>query len=243
MNVAPHLSSMASCPKHVVAFDGDDTLWVDSTGEQDWEGQFKHLAADRLPSQAMERTFRAHLKENGFTIDAVRSALLASGRDACGEALPPDWLAQVEALPKIAATLKIDPARGLEEALECFSNAGHALWIITKGDVVRQAIKLARFGKWQRFSRIEIVPHKTVAAYRSILGNAGVEPNHFLMIGDTLTHDVLPVLRLGGWAAHIPAGRWSVLGPLESMAPLKRLRICRSLGDAASTCLSRTPWR
>ena len=96
------------------------------------------------------------------------------------------------------------------------------LWIITKGDVIRQAIKLARLKQCRAFSRIEIVPHKTMAVYRRILAGADVESSRFLMIGDAFTQDILPVLRLGGRAAHVPAGRWSLLRPLEGFVPARR---------------------
>ncbi|MDB5595158.1 MAG: haloacid dehalogenase [Hyphomicrobiales bacterium] len=237
MTVAPTLASMGPCEPSVVAFDGDDTLWRDGTSEQDWERRFKHLAAGRLPSRAMEEDLRARLKQTGFTIDGVRDALLASGREACGEQLPPEWLAEVETLPELAGTLKIEPTADVDEALDRFSEAGHVLWIITKGDVVLQSIKLARFAQCHRFSRIEIVPRKTAPTYRRILAAAGVEPGRFLMIGDALTQDVLPVLRLGARAAHVPAGRWTLLRPLVGMLPTKRLKVCRTLGDAARICV------
>ena len=147
----------------------------------------------------------------------MRDALLASGRETCGDELPPEWQDEVAALPDLAQGLRIEPAKGLDEALAAFRDAGYVLWIITKGDVIRQAIKLASFGQCHRFSRVEIVSEKTVAAYRRILSNAGIEPSRFLMIGDAFNQDILPVLRLGGRAAHIPAGRWSLLRPLEAI--------------------------
>jgi putative hydrolase of the HAD superfamily len=186
----------------------------------------------------MEHSFRARLKQNGFTIEGVRDALLASGREAGPDKLPGDWLAQVEALPELASTLKIETPRGLDDALSRFSHAGYALWIITKGDVVRQAIKLARFGQSQRFSRIEIVPRKSAAAYKDILDRAGVAPRRFLMIGDAFTQDILPVLRLGSRAVHVPAGRWTLLCRLAAMVPGKRVQVCRSLEEAARLCLT-----
>ena len=56
MNIAPALLKIPTRDQRVVAFDGDDTLWVDSTGEQQWERHFKHLALDRLPCE----TWRQH---------------------------------------------------------------------------------------------------------------------------------------------------------------------------------------
>lgn len=225
----------AGCKQPVVAFDGDDTLWIDSTREQEWERRFRRLAT--LLSPSMEPTFRIFLKQKGFTIAGVHDALLATGRAASAGELPPEWLNHVEALPKLAEALNIKRVSGLDEALSRFGDAGFAIWIITKGDVVRQAIKLARFGQCHRFSRIEIIPCKSAAAYRDILRKSGVDPGRFLMIGDAFTQDVLPVVRLGARAAHVPAGRWALLRPLATIMTGKRVQVCRSLEDAARRCL------
>ena len=81
MNVAPaFLPGLHDRP--VAAFDGDDTLWIDSTEEQEWERRFKHLAADRLPHREMSDRFHAHLNDTSFTIDArARCAARQRARD------------------------------------------------------------------------------------------------------------------------------------------------------------------
>ena len=47
--------------------------------------------------------------------------------------------------------------------------------------------------------------HKTRDTYASILARHGVEPNRFLMIGNSLRSDVLPVVEIGGRAVYVPA--------------------------------------
>jgi len=52
--------------------------------------------------------------------------------------------------------------------------------------------------------------HKTPGVYGAILSRHGVDPNRFLMIGNSLRSDVLPVVNAGGWEAYIPAAlSWS----------------------------------
>lgn len=237
MNIASGLLTGSTPDPRVVAFDGDDTLWIDRTGEQQWERHFKHLAVDRLLGADMARVFQARLKRNGFTIEGVRDALLATGRERCADSLPNEWMEQVEALPDLARALTVEATEGLDKALTALSLSGSALWIITKGDLIRQAIKLAKFGESHRFSRIEIVSRKTPAAYRHILDKANLAPRRFTMIGDAFSHDVLPVLLLGARALHVPAGRWSLLRPLEIMIEGQSFRVCRSLAEAAERYL------
>lgn len=226
----------------VVAFDGDDTLWRDGFDEQDWERRFKHLAADRLPFPGMAERFKRLLDVHGYTIGGVRDALLESARQTSSDDLPPDWLEQVDALPDLCASLEIAPSPHIEH-VEALGRSGREIWIVTKGDLVRQAIKLARFGRAHRFARIEMVPRKNKAAYRSILKNASVDPRRFTMVGDSLAEDVIPVLRTGASAVHVPAGRWTLLRPIEHLLPSGRGRVSANLAEACRTCKSAMPAR
>src|SRR3546814_3661966 len=53
-------------------------------------------------------------------------------------------------------------------------------------------------------SRVEIVSEKDEASYRTILDRHGVDPGEFLMIGNSVRSDILPVLGIGARAAHVP---------------------------------------
>jgi putative hydrolase of the HAD superfamily len=54
------------------------------------------------------------------------------------------------------------------------------------------------------FRTIEIVTDKTPQSYAALLARHHIEPSHFLMIGNSLRSDVLPVLEIGGQAVHVP---------------------------------------
>ena len=57
--------------------------------------------------------------------------------------------------------------------------------------------------------RLEIVGEKSDATYRRILGKYDLDPQGFLMVGNSLRSDILPVIQLGGHAVHIPhADTW-----------------------------------
>jgi putative hydrolase of the HAD superfamily len=76
--------------------------------------------------------------------------------------------------------------------------------LITKGDLVHQTRKVTTSGIDHHFSDIEIVLEKDPDTYAKILHRLGVEPGRFLMIGNSVRSDVLPVLALGGHAIHVP---------------------------------------
>ena len=51
---------------------------------------------------------------------------------------------------------------------------------------------------------IEIVQEKDSKAYKAILTKMGVAPEEFLMVGNSVRSDILPVLEIGSQAVHIP---------------------------------------
>src|SRR5690606_14285397 len=75
---------------------------------------------------------------------------------------------------------------------------------ITKGDLLDQEAKIARSGLAQHFRHVEIVSEKTPNGYNSLLARHGLEPGRFLMVGNSLRSDILPVLEIGGHAVYIP---------------------------------------
>ncbi len=215
----------------VVAFDGDDTLWIDDRDEKRWESHCKRLSVAGLPHPAIAEPFRRRLREIGYTPQAVQHALLDGAREICDGSIPADWRAQVEAIPSCAEWLTLRCPAGLDTALRSLQRRGHTLWIVTKGDLIRQAIKLSCFPFLDRFRLVEIVDRKDVSTYARLLAANGVAPADLTMVGDTFREDVIPVARLGGRGIHVPVGRWVALRPLGRLLPTDRIRICRNLAE------------
>jgi putative hydrolase of the HAD superfamily len=76
--------------------------------------------------------------------------------------------------------------------------------LITKGDLFDQQAKLARSELAPYFENVKVVAEKTLEMYRMLLKGSGIEPQRFLMVGNSLRSDILPVVRLGAHAIHIP---------------------------------------
>jgi putative hydrolase of the HAD superfamily len=82
--------------------------------------------------------------------------------------------------------------------------AAYPLMLVTKGDLFDQELKIDRSGLRPYFRHVEIVSDKTLDSYAALLARHHIDPARFLMIGNSLRSDVLPVVALGGRAVHIP---------------------------------------
>jgi putative hydrolase of the HAD superfamily len=92
---------------------------------------------------------------------------------------------------------------GAAETVEALARE-RDLMLITKGDLFDQESKLERSGLRDYFRHVEVVTRKEPATYQRILQRHGLDPAGFVMVGDSLRSDVLPVLAIGGRAVHIP---------------------------------------
>ncbi|MFZ1791028.1 MAG: HAD hydrolase-like protein, partial [Saprospiraceae bacterium] len=80
----------------------------------------------------------------------------------------------------------------------------YKLVVATKGDLVDQERKLAKSGLDHYFHHIEIMSEKRAGNYQKLIKHLDCHPSEFLMIGNSIKSDVLPVIDLGGNAIHIP---------------------------------------
>jgi len=71
------------------------------------------------------------------------------------------------------------------------------------GKVIGNKLDLAR-----KLARL--MPEKDEATYERIFRRYDIDPSSFVMVGNSLRSDILPVVEAGGWAVHIPAAvSWS----------------------------------
>ncbi len=80
----------------------------------------------------------------------------------------------------------------------------YRLVMATKGDLLDQERKLKKSGLTHHFHHIEIMSEKKEDDYRKLIKRLDIQPHEFLMIGNSLKSDVLPVLNLGGHGIHVP---------------------------------------
>jgi putative hydrolase of the HAD superfamily len=193
----------------VIAFDGDDTLWHSESHFVDAHQRFCELVlpyvddTDRIDEQVIA-TERHNLALYGygskaFTLSLIETAIsLTEGRITSHE------ISAILELGKRLLDHPIELLDGVADVVDELAGGDRRLIVVTKGDLFHQESKVAGSGLADRFSRVEIVSEKDVSTYRRIIDAAEVEPEHFFMIGNSVKSDVLPVVELGGHAAHLP---------------------------------------
>lgn len=80
----------------------------------------------------------------------------------------------------------------------------YRLIVATKGDLLDQERKLRNSGLLGYFHHIEIMSDKKTENYRQLLNHLDIGPQDFLMVGNSLKSDIIPVIELGGKTIHIP---------------------------------------
>ena len=190
-----------------IGFDADDTLWHNETIFEDAHERYLALLARHHDRAAVDRELYATEMRNlglygygikSFALSAIETAInLTAGRIPAGE------LRQILDLAKKMLAHPVELLPGVRETVAALA-ATHALLVITKGDLRDQERKMADSGLAPHFRAVEILSEKDGAAYARILRERGVAPAEFLMVGNSYKSDILPVLELGGAAAHVP---------------------------------------
>jgi len=92
---------------------------------------------------------------------------------------------------------------GVKETLDYLS-ARHDLFLLTKGDVEEQKLKVERSRIEECFRQVMIVPEKDVATYHRVVGELQVDPQQTWMVGNSPRSDINPALAAGLNAVFIP---------------------------------------
>ena len=200
----------------LIAFDGDDTLWHNERSYRAGRDRFhKLLAASGVVLSAedidacVNRTELQNLGHYGYGVSSFVLSLIETAIAVTGGRVTGGDLRGLIDLAKQMLTEEVELLESAREAVTALA-ASHPLMLITKGDLLHQTSKVDRSGLRDRFRFVEVVSAKTPAVYASILARHGVDPGRFLMVGNSVKSDVLPVVELGGWAVHVPAAlSWS----------------------------------
>ena len=194
----------------VIAFDGDDTLWHNETLFSMTQGRFRALLSrdvevptDILNARLLE-TERRNLPTYGYGIKGFVLSMIETAIEVTDKRIPAEDIQTIMTFGRTMIEHPVELIEGAREVLETLRAGDHELWLITKGDLFDQESKIARSGLVPLFDRIEIVAEKDQATYERLLTRHGVSPDEFLMVGNSIRSDVLPVIEIGGRAVHVP---------------------------------------
>ena len=190
--------------KKIIGFDADDTLWENEVFFQRAQMKFIELHPHiKDPEEVILQIEKENIKFYGYGIKGfILSLLEASVRYSTSQ---PDFQ-NIDKMIKIgkdmlAQTIQLLPE--VEETLQHLSEL-YTLIMITKGDLLDQQRKIEKSGLSKYFSSTEIVSEKDEQTYLEILEKNNISPKNFLMVGNSLKSDVLPVRNIGGTGVYIP---------------------------------------
>ena len=193
----------------LIGIDGDDTLWHSEGYYRAANATFKQILADyvdvddtRIGNRLLAAE-RSNLAIFGYGAKGMALAMVETAIALTDARISATDIHRVIALGKQVLAHPVELLPGVIAMLDALGERA-PLVLITKGDLWHQEQKIAQSGLADRFARIEIVSEKSAATYRRILSAANVAPAHFAMVGNALRSDIEPVLRLGGWAVHVP---------------------------------------
>ncbi len=191
----------------LIAFDADDTLWHTEHLYSDAEKRFGELLAPYGVTDQIEQklltTESANLRFFGFGIKSFTLSMIETAIALTTGEISGHDVQRVIDLAKGMLSAEVELLEHVEDTVARLAQAW-PLMIITKGDLLDQESKIERSGLGQHFKYVEIISDKTPASYAALLARHNLRPEGFLMVGNSLRSDVLPVLAAGGQAVHIP---------------------------------------
>jgi putative hydrolase of the HAD superfamily len=216
----------------VIGFDADDTLWESEDGFRANELRFVQLiapfAADGIDvAAALTATERKNLSTFGYGVKSFAISMVEAALTITAGNIPTHVIGE---LVEMARSQLEEPVRLLPHVPEVLAKVGAAykLVLITKGDLVHQTHKITTSGLSHHFDHLEIVLEKDPETYSGLLSRFGVQPHRFLMVGNSVRSDILPVMALGGHAVHVP---YHLLWELEHVEHNELFTELESLAD------------
>lgn len=191
----------------IIAFDADDTLWHNEPYFDAAQERFCELFQDYASHQEILGLILNHQVNNlplyGFGIKAFTLSMIETALQLTQHQISGKGIEQIIAIGKELLQKPVELLPNITEVLEQLQGK-YKLVVATKGDLKDQHRKLHDSGIGAYFHHIEVMSDKSELDYEKMLGRLDCKAEDFLMIGNSLKSDILPVLNMGGHAIHIP---------------------------------------
>lgn len=192
----------------LIAFDADDTLWENEAFYRGGRQRFLDVIqpypkVGQSEDEILNQLEMRNLPYFGYGIDGFIFSLLEAAIQITGGQITGHDLLPLLDYAREMVTAEIQVFPQVRETLEVLSKQ-YPLLLITKGAALHQKSKVARSGLESFFTAVEVVDDKSREIYASLLERYHLEAEKFVMVGNSMRSDILPVLELGGRAIHIP---------------------------------------
>jgi len=191
----------------VIGFDADDTLWVNETYFREAENAFAKLLSEyETPNKIDQELFKVemrNLKNYGYGVKAFVLSMVEGALEISNNNISHKALQEILDIGKDMINKPVELLDGVEEVLQSLSN-DYKLILATKGDLLDQERKLDKSGLNQYFHHIEVLSDKKEENYSKLLNHLDINPSEFLMVGNSLKSDILPLINIKAKAIHVP---------------------------------------
>lgn len=191
----------------LIALDADDTLWHNEPFYSRAKVQFVDLLSAYAPRETigtrLDEIELRNLEDFGYGIKSFVLSMVEAAVDISGGRVTGIEIQAVVDIARRMLRADLELFEGVHETLTALASQ-YPLMLITKGDQFEQELKVKRSGVDHYFRYVEIIGDKDARAYHLLLSKYNLDPRRFLMVGNSLRSDVLPVVELGGVAVYIP---------------------------------------
>ena len=190
----------------VIGFDADDTLWHNEsifTITQEKFCEILHSHNTELVNQTLSSTQIKNLKLFGYGIKGFILSMVETSIELTNGEIKGNEIQKIIDFGREMLANPIELLPHVQEVIEDLSRK-YRLLLITKGDLIDQETKIARSGLAEYFTGVEIVSDKNSETYEKILSRHEITASRFIMIGNSMRSDIVPIVQIGGHAVHIP---------------------------------------
>jgi putative hydrolase of the HAD superfamily len=191
----------------VIGFDADDTLWVNETYFRESEERFATLLEGyETKNKIDQELFKMEMKNletYGYGVKGFMLSMIESAIELSNNTISLDTISEILNLGKEMILKPVELLDGVIEVLEKLQH-NYRLIVLTKGDLLDQERKLEKSGLSQYFHHVEVLSDKKEDNYKKLLKHLEIDKKEFLMVGNSLKSDVIPILNIGAMAIHIP---------------------------------------
>ena len=190
-----------------IGFDADDTLWVNETYFRETEDKFADLLQEFETKNKIDNELFAKEMENlrlyGYGVKGFMLSMLETAIELSSGQVNTQTLSKIIAMGKHMIDQPVEILDGVQETLQYLAPK-YRLIVMTKGDLLDQERKLQKSGLSKYFQHVEVLSEKKEKNYSDLLAHLEIDVDEFVMIGNSLKSDVLPLLNIGAKAIHIP---------------------------------------
>src|SRR6185437_15360566 len=218
----------------VIAFDADDTLWVNEPYFRQTEERFYNLLSEYSSQHTLEtellKTEIENLALYGYGIKGFMLSMIETALRVTNNSISIDVVEKIIALGKQMLDNPIELLDGVEEVLLALKDK-YRLVVATKGDLLDQERKLKKSGISHYFHHIEIMSDKDNANYLKLIKHLDIRPDELMMVGNSLKSDIIPVLNVGGYGVHVPYHITWAHEQIEDEINNEKFRSVTGIGD------------